>query len=249
MQYYIAMSRANSAPKSVDVETAEQADKLGIDSLVLAQTVKDINRARRGRRVRGAVTATVFAASAVLANNVAPVVHPRAALAAARATIKLAEINHDLNTGDKVAEDVTVEKGYILPLDPGVVQHASFIVDPIKLGNDTYAYLDLGNTTGEVTYLQVHATHPLKKITGDNKIAENSAELITPVANVFDEYHQNGQVLRYSFGVMGTVAGNVADIMNMPTHVTAAQKDEVRLDRTAQLNDATVGAPMGGEGM
>ena len=240
------MSESTSAPKPVAAETAKQAAVLDIDPVILAHTVQTINRANRiARTRRTAATAVALAASGFLANQVVPV-HPQALLTSATAAKNLYNINHQLNTGDKVATEVTVEQGYDLPLDPGVIPYIDHIDNPINLGGGTFAYRSPDAPTGTIIFKKVHATHPLQVQLEGGKSDEYPHEVKTSVANVYDQYPKDdGTMDKYFFAVMGGKAGEVMDLTNVPPNATKAQADEIVSQQLGQLAAAGVGNLVG----
>lgn len=153
-----------------------------------------------------------------------------------------AEITKALNSDEHVAQDVQIEDGYQIPFSG--VENAVAITNPIKLGNETYGYVDPSTQSGKVKIGTVHYSGELKPLVYGGYSQENPHLVTTPISLVYSDYPpaNGGNEDKYYSVVMGDRSGNTQDLLVYPPgYSTLSQQQTYTAQELGQIAAASVG--------
>ncbi|HKU17969.1 MAG TPA: hypothetical protein VJP80_01730 [Candidatus Saccharimonadales bacterium] len=152
------------------------------------------------------------------------------------------EIASGLNGLDHMAEHVTVEEGFDLPIGPDVADGAHAIYNPIRIRPNVYAFVDHIDQSGLVS---LHAfAYDGELIPDTTHSREHAHEIITSLAEVYttvtqpDGHHENQYMV-----VMGDLPGPVESILQIPPTLDPSEQATVRSQQLSEIAESIVGNP------
>jgi hypothetical protein len=153
-------------------------------------------------------------------------------------------IANALNSPRHVANNITVENGFQISVKPNsIAQGVVAIINPIKLGHDSYGYIAPGTAqSGKVKVGTYHYDKPLQPLPYGGFSKENANQLTTPVALVYESYKlADGEQQKQYSVTMGDHGGNEASLYVIEPGASELERQQEVAQQAGQIATAEVG--------